>query len=60
MAQIKISESFMQDGLIFIWVPKGKYLSQVIKGFERQDFYYVENLCFVMMNDAKKDGKFES
>lgn len=46
----------MKDGLVFIWVPKGQK-SQVIKLFEEQDFTYVENVCFVMMDESAKDCK---
>ena len=47
----------MSDGLVFIWVPKGKCLSDTIKVFVNKDFYYVENVCFVMLDETKKSGK---
>lgn len=39
----------MKDGIIFIWVEK-EYISPVIKHLETQDFSYVENVCYVMLN----------
>ena len=39
----------MKDGLVFIWVEK-EYISKLIKCFEAQDFFYVENMCYVMLD----------
>lgn len=44
----------MQDGLVFIWVEK-EYISKIIKCFEAQDFFYVENMCYVMLDQNKKE-----
>lgn len=44
----------MKDGLLFIWVEK-EYLSQIIKVLEEQDFVYVENMCYVMLDQNKKE-----
>ena len=44
----------MKDGLVFIWVEK-EYISRLIKCFEAQDFFYVENMCYVMLDQNKKD-----
>lgn len=46
----------MKEGLLFIWVEK-EYISKVIKTLEKQDFQYVENACFVMLDQSKKKGK---
>ena len=50
----KISTDVMKDGLVFIWVEK-EYISQLIKCFEAQDFFYVENMCYVMLDQNKKE-----
>lgn len=39
----------MKDGMIFIWVEK-EYIYDVITHLETQDFYYVENVCYVMLD----------
>ena len=43
----------MSDGLVFIWVEKS-YLADVCKIFERQDFVYVENMCWVKLDENKR------
>ena len=52
----KIPTSVMKDGLVFIWVEK-EIISDIIKCFEEQDFFYVENVCYVMLDQNKKRGK---
>lgn len=39
----------MKDGLVFIWVEK-EFISDIIKVFEAGDFFYVENVCYVMLD----------
>jgi hypothetical protein len=39
----------MKDGLVFIWVEK-EIISDLIKVFEDQDFTYVENVCYIMLD----------
>ena len=39
----------MKDGMIFIWVEK-EYISDIIVHLESMGFYYVENVCYVMLN----------
>lgn len=46
----------MIDGLVFIWVEK-ELISQIIKYFESQDMIYVENICWVMLDESKREGK---
>ena len=43
----------MKDGLVFIWVEK-EVIFDLIKCFESQDFFYVENVCYVMLDQIKK------
>lgn len=43
----------MKDGLVFIWVEK-EVIFDLIKCFEEQDFFYVENVCYVMLDQNKK------
>ena len=48
-----IPKEVMKDGLLFIWVEK-EIISQIIKHLESQDFYYVENVCYVMLDQNMK------
>ena len=48
-SNFKISTDVMKDGLVFIWVEK-EYISRLIKCFEAQNFFYVENMCYVMLD----------
>jgi hypothetical protein len=44
----------MIDGLAFVWVEK-EIISDVIKIFEKQDMMYVENICWVMLDETKRE-----
>ena len=46
----------MSDGILFIWVEK-EYIMEVCKFLEAQEFTYVENMCWIMLNEAMKEGK---
>lgn len=46
----------MKDGLVFIWVEK-EIIFELIKFFEEQDFTYVENVCYVMLDQNQKKSK---
>lgn len=54
--KIYIPASVMKDGLLFVWVEK-EYIYSVIKFFEKQKFYYVENMCWVVLDKLMKKGK---
>lgn len=43
----------MKDGLVFIWVEK-EIIHDIILCFEKEDFFYVENVCYVMLDQRKK------
>lgn len=58
-SQLVIPKSVMQDGILFIWVEK-EYIMEVCKFLEGQEFYYVENMCWVMLNEEMREGKFTS
>jgi hypothetical protein len=49
----KIPTSVMKDGLVFIWVEK-ELIFDLIKCFEKEDFFYVENVCYVMLDQIQK------
>lgn len=51
-----IPTSVMKDGLVFIWVEK-EIIFELIKFFEEQDFTYVENVCYVMLDQNQKKSK---
>jgi hypothetical protein len=57
--QLKFSKNLMIDGLVFIWVEK-EIISDVIKHFETQDMQYVENVCWVMLDETKRKGNYSS
>ena len=48
-----IPTTVMKDGLVFIWVEK-EYIFDLIKCFEKLDFFYVENVCYVMLDQIRK------
>ena len=48
-SSLKIPVDVMKDGLLFIWVEK-EYISKLIKFFEELEFYYVENMCYIMLD----------
>ena len=54
--QLNFSKHLMIDGLVFVWVEK-EIISQMIKYFEKQDMTYVENVCWVMLDETKKQCK---
>jgi len=39
----------MKDGMIFIWVEK-EYIYDIVKHLETQNFFYVENVCYIALN----------
>ncbi len=55
-SELLIPKSVMQDGILFIWVEK-EYIMDVCKFLEGQEFYYVENMCWVMLDESMKAGK---
>jgi hypothetical protein len=54
--ELHIPKNVMTDGILFIWVEK-EYIMDVVKFLEDQEFYYVENMCWVMLDEAMKEGK---
>ena len=46
----------MIDGLLFVWVEKEIILA-IIKILEKQNFIYVENVCWVMLDETKRQSK---
>jgi hypothetical protein len=51
--KLKIPDTVMKDGMIFIWVEK-EYISDIIRHLETQGFAYVENVCYVMLDSTMK------
>ena len=54
-SHLQFSKKIMIDGLLFVWVEK-EILSDVIKILEKQDLTYVENVCWVMLDESKRKG----
>jgi hypothetical protein len=54
-SQLVIPKSVMTDGILFIWVEK-EYIMDVVEFLEKQEFFYVENMCWVMLNEDMKEG----
>ena len=50
-----IPKSVMQDGILFIWVEK-EYVMDVVEFLETQEFYYVENMVWVMLDENMREG----
>lgn len=55
-SQLVFPKEIMSDGMLFIWVEK-EYIMDVCKFLEGQGFFYVENMCWVMLDPAMKEGK---
>jgi len=55
-AHLHFSNKLMVDGLVFVWVEK-EIISQMIRLMEKQDLTYVENVCWVMLDETKRKGK---
>lgn len=53
--QLNFSKNLMIDGIVFVWVEK-EIVSDIIKYFEQQDMIYVENVCWVMLDETKREG----
>lgn len=47
--KLRIPEAVMKDGMLFIWVEK-EYISAIISHLEQMNFFYVENVCYVMID----------
>ena len=58
-SQLIIPKSVMSDGILFIWVEK-EYIMEVVTFLEAQEFYYVENMCWVMLDETMKEGKSQT
>lgn len=54
--KLKIPTSVMKDGLVFIWVEK-EIIFDVINYMEKQDILYVENVCYIMLDQTYKKSK---
>lgn len=55
-AALHLSNKLMVDGLVFVWVEK-EIISEMIRIMEKQDLTYVENVCWVMLDETKRKGK---
>lgn len=55
--KLRIPESVMKDGMLFIWVEK-EYISAIISHLEEMNFFYVENVCYVMIDRAMEKGEY--
>jgi hypothetical protein len=55
-AHLHFSNKLIVDGLVFVWVEK-EIISQMIRIMEKQDLTYVENVCWVMLDETKRKCK---
>ena len=55
--KLDIPKTVLKDGLVFIWIEK-EIISDVIHYMEKQDIQYVENVCYVMLDQNQKQGKY--
>ena len=51
--KFRVPKEVMKDGLVFIWVEK-EIIHDIILCLEKEDFFYVENVCYVMLDQRKK------
>lgn len=56
-SQLFFPLTMMQDGMLFVWVEK-EYIMDVCRYLEKQNFFYVENMCWVMLDSTMKEGTF--
>ena len=56
--KLQIPNDIMKDGMIFIWVEK-EYIYDIVKHLETQNFFYVENVCYIALNQEMEKGKFK-
>ena len=43
--------------MLFIWVEK-EYIYDIVVHLETMNFFYVENVCYVMIDPVMEKGKF--
>jgi hypothetical protein len=48
----------MKDGMMFVWVEK-EYIYDIVVHLETQNFFYVENVCYVMLDKDMEKGKLK-
>ncbi len=53
LERLYFTKHVLREGIIFIWVEK-EYQFPVIKYFEQQGFFYIENMTWVTMDKTKK------
>lgn len=53
--RLKIPDSVMREGILFIWVEK-ELMYEIIVFFEKQGFSYVENACHVMLDRTQRES----
>lgn len=51
--KLKIPDTVMRDGILFIWVEK-ELIHEIIKFFGDQKFEYIENLCHVILDPTQE------
>ena len=56
LKKLVIPPEVMKEGMLFIWAEK-ELIFDVIRHFEAQGFDYVENMTYIMLNPAQKNGK---
>ena len=54
-SRLVIPKSVMQYCILFIWVEK-EYVMDVVEFLETQEFYYVENMVWVMLDENMREG----
>ena len=54
-SKINIPKALMEEGILFVWVEK-EYIQEVCVFFEKQQFYYIENVCWVMLDKKMRKG----
>ena len=57
--KLKISKQFLSNGMLFCWIEK-EILADFIEFWESQKFYFVESVCWVMLDPDRLPGMFRA
>eukprot|EP00347_Sterkiella_histriomuscorum_P002955 403366155 len=53
-SKLVFPQSLVYDGILFIWVEK-EYIMDVCKFLEDQNFFYIENMCWIMLDENMRE-----
>ena len=56
--KLKIPDSVMREGILFVWIEK-ELIQELIIHLESINFTYVENVCYLMLDREMEPGKLK-